>query len=212
MSTSKERQLIFEYWFRIIIGSDISIQDISNITLKFGEKYEMFDSSLSHKSIEIQNDGQLLFLSASLCKKISGFGTVTAKSGYRYHWKLKLFGDNVQYINIGIIEADKCSANTSNSWWITEYGYSYWSGDGEIYHDWSQQGIFRNHKHYGKSYGKDDIIDIWLDLKDENQLSFAKNDETFGKAADLKQSVDFRLAVAIWFANCKIQILSFEMY
>ena len=32
-----------------------------------------------------------------------------------------------------------------------------------------------------------DIIDIWLDLRDnKNELSFAKNDKRYGKAADVK--------------------------
>ena len=131
-STEQERQIVVAYWFRKLISADISIQDILSIVLKFSEVYEEFDKSLSHKSIKIEDDGM------SFSKKDYGdhtaFGIVVARTGKKYHWKLKVI-ECEDDINIGIVDKDKCKENDTGGWWQTNYGYSYWSYDGFLYHE-----------------------------------------------------------------------------
>ena len=206
------RSLVFGYWFRVLIRSDISVEDIAKITLEFGNEYEIFDGSLSHQNINITN-GELAFKALMLQRTgdKSVFGTVVAVLGRKYHWKLKVIGDEVDDINIGIIEADKCELNKNGFWW-NKCGISYYSCNGHIYKYNEETELSTNYE-YGKPFKneKNVMIDIWLDLKDKNELSFAKNDEKFGKAANVKNSMKYRLAVSIWDSDTKIQILSFDI-
>ena len=210
MSSKQTRKLVFEYWFRVIIDCDISVAEISKIASGYAAEYEMFNKSLINTNVKIEEDGQMMYLYEHADKDwSSSFGTITARSGNKYHWRLKLIGSDVRFINIGIIEANICKLHTDTTWWNTEYGYSYYSGDGMIYHNFKANDYCKD---YGESY-QDDIIDIWLDLKDNYQLLFAKNDMKFGKAADVKDCSDYKLAVAMWAwsIGSQIKILSFEI-
>ena len=88
MSSKQERVLIFEYWLRVLIGSDITIQDISQIASDFGDKYEIFDKTLSHQDMIIEND-TLAFIESEIYGEFSVFGAIEAESGNMYHWKIK---------------------------------------------------------------------------------------------------------------------------
>ena len=172
----------------------------------------MFDPSMSHENIKIEN-GRLAFKSLKYQEEgdISVFGTMIAVPGNKYHWKLKVIGDDVQYINIGIIESDKCESNKERLWWNTD-GISYFSWDGCIYKP-NEQRVICNSYEYGKGFkGENEvIIDIWLDLKDENELSFAQNAVEFGKASQVKESMEYRLAVSIFDADTKMELLSCDV-
>ena len=212
MASKQAKKLVFEYWFRVIIGCDISVAVISKIASEYAAEYEIFDAALIDTKLKIEEDGQTLRLPEYDDEDLSSFGIVTATPGNKYHWRLELIRMDVGFVNLGIIEANKCDDYTNTAWWLTEYGYSYYSGDGGIYHKFTGNVTNTVYKDYAESY-KDDIIDIWLDLKDNYQLSFAKNDIKFGKATDVKDSVDYKLAVAISALSIRniIKILSFEI-
>ena len=56
-TTWGEREIVIEYWFRVLIGTDIAIQDIRNIALEYAKEYEVFDETLSHRLLEIEENG-----------------------------------------------------------------------------------------------------------------------------------------------------------
>ena len=81
MSTTAERQIIvLEYWFRILIGSDISIENIFKIALEFAKDYEKFTfiTSLSHDSLKIEDDGRILSKTSHNIQECSTFGKIIA--------------------------------------------------------------------------------------------------------------------------------------
>ena len=72
-------------------------------------------------------------------------------------------------------------------WWNQDHGYSYWSEDGSIFHN-------DEDRDYGEQLDQDDIVDIWLDLKDgKRELSYARNNQHFGKAFDVKEATEYKL-------------------
>ena len=125
------------------------------------------------------------------------FGSVDAIPGNKYHWKIKVL-DN-EGTNIGIMQADKCikHANSSDSWWNYDYAWSYYSAAGHIFHRSCNTS-------YGEVYGAYDIIDIWVDLKVNNELSFGRNERSFGKAADLKPNATYKLVIGLYGGSVKL--------
>ena len=206
MSTSKMRGMILEYWFRVLIGSDISIDDISKITVAFANEFEMFDESLSHKSLKIEIEGQIIYKDEHEWSSANGFGNFIASKGRIYHWTIKVIEALDQHLNIGIIEADAWKETLKKqNWWNSSYGYSYYGADGELWHD-AQQG-----KVYGESYTAGDIIHIWVDLQDEKpNLSFSKNDKKYDEIK-INRCKDYKLAIGMYGESKKLEILSFEI-
>ena len=212
MSASEQRKIIVEYWFRVLIGSDISIDDILKIALRFAKEYEKFSYHplLSEEALMIEDDGRIVRKTTFNFQECNTFGTVTAKQSHLYHWKIKVMEMQDNFLNIGVVEANKCEQclSTNNAWYFESFGYSYYAGDGKIYHKKKLRSCWS----YGDKYGVDDIIDIWLDLRDnKNQLSFAKNEKKFGKAADVKDSTDYKLAISMYARQKKIELMLFEM-
>ena len=81
-------------------------------------------------------------------------------------------------MNIGVIEIGAYINPQNVGWYVKKWGYSYYASSGNF---WNGEP-----KTYGDDHGQGDIIDVWLDLKDKYELSFAKNDKKYGKAADMK--------------------------
>ena len=204
MSTDDERQLVVEYWFRILIGASISVSDISNIINEFGKVYDKFDPKLSSDSVTFENNDSIICTNKEESWNVdNAFGTEVAKPGKMYHWKLKLLELGEKYLNVGIIEADKCKKDTSD-WWNYAYGFSYYTQDGNFYN--------KNYITYGEECENNDIIDIWLDLREnKNELSFARNDKQFGKAANTKDGTDYKLVIGAFALMKKVEILMFEI-
>lgn len=51
-----DRELIVENWIRILISSDVSLNDIIQIVVQYGNQFPQFDSSLSmSKSVKFDN-------------------------------------------------------------------------------------------------------------------------------------------------------------
>ena len=207
MSTKEERELVFEHWFRILIGPSFSISDITRIINDFADQYEIFDQTLTSFKIKIDHEGRICYNEGNSWDMKNTFGIITAKPGNMYHWKLKIIQMGDTFLNIGVIAAGEAVNHKNETWWNTEHGFSYFARSGGIY----TASAFKRAK-YGDAYGKDDIIHIWLDLREnKNELSFGKNDEKFGKAANVKESTNYRLAIGMFLATKKIEILSFEI-
>ena len=204
MSTNEERELILEYWFRVLIGTDISIANISQITLEFADEYESFDPDLCQDLAKIANEGKLIYKTIKKSVGCNAFGNIITTPDRIYHWKLKIIKCEDDQLNIGIIEADKAKHYLEANWWFSDCGYSYWAGDGHMYHKYGVP--------YGEKYGKDDIIDVWLNLKENKyELSFAKNDKKYGKAATVEKLKEYRLAIGMYSGVKRIELLSFEI-
>ena len=103
-TTDKERQLIFEPWLRILVRSDICVQNIAKLVSKFSKICEGFDRSLSNEIMKIE--GQVIH--PLPYRMASAFGKMIANPSHRYHWKLQPTKRRAEGINIGIIEASKC--------------------------------------------------------------------------------------------------------
>ena len=207
-TTDETKRAITDYWFRSLMKhcSHISIQNLSKIIVEYGAICEKFDESFIDNSIILKQGGLSLIKPSSAYNGYTGFGSITAVFGQKYHWRIKLTecDDIDPDVHIGIIAADKCKANDDN-WWNTDYGYSYWSDDGMIYHN-------NNDKQYGDNYGKHDIIDIFLDLQNnKKELSFAKNNQNYGKAHDVKESMEYKLVITIYGNSYKVELMTFEL-
>ena len=127
----------------------------------------------------------------------------TATPNNKYHWRVKIVNDKTS-TNIGIIEALQYSENKRSGWWWCTFGFSLFH-NGKLY---SSGGV----REYGASvYRKGDVVDIWLDLKDNFDLSFGKNGEEYGKAFDVKQDTDYKLAVSLMH-GVELELVLFEIH
>ena len=198
--------IILSHWFRVLIKSCLSFDDISKIIIEYAAEYEEFDEITSDKTCKIKKDGQLLRKKGDAgLGACNGFGKFEANPGRMYHWKLKAQKVGDKELNIGVIEADFVENGYREDWWNESYGYSYFAWNGDIYNKGQSK------RNYGDKYGVGDIIDIWLDLKDEYELSFAKNGEKYGKAADMKKLTNYKLAIGMYRGIKAVEILSFEI-
>ena len=82
MSSSAQRKIIVEYWFRVLIGLDILIDDILQIALKFAKEYEKFvyDESFSNSALRFEDDGRILCkttYTSDECSTYNGFSLET---------------------------------------------------------------------------------------------------------------------------------------
>ena len=198
--TDTECALIIEYWFRLLLNVFFSIQDIAQIIFAFGRIYEQFDKSLIHKNIVCNDDYRRLGVTKFEFPSKSAFGKVVASAGRLYHWKIRILS-GTQSVNIGLLELSKCKHNATN-WWCFENGYSFYTA-GELY-NYGQPT-----RKYGNEIQDDGVVDVWLDLKEKNNLSFGQNGASFGKAFDINPDIQYKLAVSIYLAE--IELVSFEM-
>ena len=206
MSTAKQREMIFVYWFRLLIGADISVDDISKIVLAFGNEYEMFVEELCHRKIKIENNGTLVYKVDDSRIQCNVFGFLTANPGRIYHWKLKVIERDDSNLNIGVIKADKCKDSLEVSWWNNSSGYSFYAYNGKIYNGYN--GV----QMCGSAYYANDIVEIWLDLKDgKKELWFGTNGKRHETKAIVKDSTDYKLAIGMCRAVKKVELLSFDI-
>eukprot|EP01084_Bolivina_argentea_P096356 173254_1 len=161
---------------------------------------EKFHPKHKYKSLVIEEN---TILKTTESKSVMcAFGAVECKEdGKIYHWKIKIVEGND--VNLGVIFSDQCKKNKKQMWWLDTVGWSYWGDDGQIYHS-------DKYKKYGATYGAGDIIDVWLNLKKYN-ISFAKNDEKYGKAFKVKKESSYRFAVGLAGHPHTIQMLHFEI-
>ena len=91
MSSPEQRKVIVEYWFRVLIGLDVSINDILKITLKFAGDMKNFCIILIYlMALQFEDDGIVVSKITHNYRECTTFGTVIAKPGHLYHWKIKV--------------------------------------------------------------------------------------------------------------------------
>eukprot|EP01084_Bolivina_argentea_P288927 496012_1 len=175
----------------------VGLMSIENISI--GD--EKFHSKHKHKTIEVSVGGSVMSTTESK-SVMAAFGSFEcSEEGRIYHWKIQILEGND--VNLGVIFSDQCKKNRKQMWWLAEEGYSYWGQDGQIYHS-------DKYKKYGDTYGAGDIIDVWLNLKKYN-ISFAKNDEKYGKAFKVKKEQKYRFGVGLSGHPHKLQIIQFDI-
>ena len=215
MSSKEDRSLIINYWFRKTIAAKFTIKDIIKIIVEFAEEIEIFDASISSKYIKLEEDNCSVFFPSRHERAEYGipqapnpvefsasvFGIVDATPGHKYHWKIKIIGDTNP--NIGIIEADKCLAERdefADHWWIESYGYSI-SLYGWKYHNNSSAfyaGIILSGE-----------IDVWLDMKDNYDLSYGHNGKEYGTAWNVDKHKTYKLAIGLYYG--RVELVHFKV-
>lgn len=225
MADTTQRQTIYNHWFRLLIGDNISIEPISNITMKYARAGDRFSySKITHCKIKYENKGCTVAKIKKNQAVCPVFGYHITKSGYLYNWKIKIIkhsdnnnNNNTDHdsgidVNIGIIQSKmrfKCMIHEIK-WYFRPYGYSYWSKDGLFYT--KRTGIFG--QVYGDKYGVNDIINVRLDLRDgKDELSFSKNDEPYGEKINVNTyySYGFSLALTMCGAKKKVELISLNI-
>ena len=117
----------------------------------------------------------------------SAIGINSAKKGGKHHWRVKFeqtSDERRPSINIGIVDKDKAHQNMLG-WWQNEWGYSYYD-NGTV---WNGRGL--GSKAYGGRIISGDVMDIWLDLKNTNTLSYVKNDVDYGVAFEIPDDKEY---------------------
>lgn len=162
---------------------------------------ERFHAKQHFKSMVVEENGNVLRTTESK-SVMCGFGTTECDQVVStYHWKIEVVEGND--VNLGVIFNDACKKNKKEMWWLADEGYSYWGDDGQIYHS-------DKYKKYGEKYGAGDVIDIWLNLKKFN-ISFAKNDERYGKAFKVDKEQTYRLAVGVSGHPHTLKLIAFDV-
>ena len=181
--------------------------------IEYGDEYEEFVPEISSSCCKYKENNSIVIanLNGSGISSATVFGLVEAIPGNKYHWRIKAVDDDTP--NVGIMEASKCNVHGKDAandyWWNKTYAWSYYGGDGEIYNGATGFDPFDiNRRAYGKPFKKHDIVDIWLDLKENNDLSFGKNGESFGKAADLKPNTTYKLVIGLYGGS--VELLHFD--
>ena len=184
-----------------------SIIDIIKIITKFGNEYESFDLSISAEGFSYDENKGIFCLSKVNWDGLGkpGYGSLIATRGRKYHWKLKLSKSEKIYFNLGVIKAED-AAPTINNFWYRKCAYSYYEYNGNIY-----SGDFgRSGRKYGDPYGVGDIIDIWLDLRDDNHtIAWDKNGIKSDKKIEVALDTEYRLAVCT--NPGEIELMFFEI-
>eukprot|EP01084_Bolivina_argentea_P261871 442706_1 len=173
------------------------ILDASELSL--GE--ERFHKKHKFKTISLEN-GNSIIRTTEDKMVMCAFGSVECgEAGKIYHWKIQILEG--KDVNVGVIFSDQCKKNRKDMWWITEEGYSYWGDDGQIYHS-------DKYKKYGDTYAAGDTIDCWLNLK-KYHISFAKNDNKYGKAFKVNKEKSYRFGVGLSGHPHTSQLLQFDI-
>ena len=192
------RRLIINHWIRILKSPSISTDDIAKLIIDFGNDYEAFDPKISSKDIKFSEDN--LTISKRKGFGRSAYGTIHAISGGKYHWKLKMI-EECPLSYIGLIEADHCAPDQRH--WID--GFSYYYGGG-IY----EYGMKTDCKDIGAGAG--DIVEMYLDLRDENTLKYMLNGQDLGTIpcdTGSNKNVIYKLAFGFYNSG-RVSLMSFE--
>ena len=94
----------------------------------------------------------------------------------------------IQIENIGVASKTMIDKDEFNEhfWKFGCNGYSYYGTDGNFWYEGTSNK-------FGDTYEEGDVIEIWLDLRnDKNDSSFAKNDMKYGIAAVVTENIDYK--------------------
>ena len=114
-------------------------------------------------------------------------GSTNTTPGYIYHWMLKLDEKKLPSMNIGIIEAGKCDDYQGVDHWIYPYTYSIYP-NGQV---WDNDACEK----CANGLKAGDMIDIWLDLRNNYNLSFGQNGQKYGNSIDVAKGKQYKLAI-----------------
>ena len=199
-----KRQLVIEYWYRKLLSSSLALDDITKIIVEFGEPFERFIRSLTCDDLIISEDEMELTKKtekqavSGTSAKCCAFGELTATPGYKYHWKMRVMS---QGINIGIIEADFASSCLTECWWWKKYGYSYYNNGNKFT---SSEVLSGGAQGYGDKFNEDDIVHVYLDLKEKCEVSWGKNETKYCKGFDLKKGMDYKMALGFYSGGIRL--------
>ena len=191
--------MIIEYWFRqfIVNAAVISLNDITEKMVQFGNEYEYFDPLISSKRIEFIDDNLTLQKQAGgVC---SAYGFINATPAKLYRWKLELLEDCYS-ANIGIIEVNSLAKNDG-----------VWDNGIRFYQGGSVHSYRTTDMKYSKSVQKGDIIEMCLDLKDKYTLSYIINNKNFGVTpSGPKRKTQYKLAIG-FYQKGKVRLVSWDI-
>ena len=193
------RRMVISYWIRILICPSFSVDDVAKVMVEYGDDYEVFNPEISSKDIGFSKDNLTIYKDGGFGK--SAFGTIDVISGGKYHWKLKLIEDS-PFANIGLIKAGKCIKEGQGCWL-----------NGFSYHQTGSINVFTNtYKTVsrGNPFKKNDIVEMKLDLKDGNVMSYILNGKELAKiSCDHIKDNGYKLAVG-FHEKGKVTLLSFK--
>ena len=202
MKVDEFTSLMIAYWFRILLSPILSIHDILPIIIQFADQFEEFDVVLTHRELNIDIENKRISSRSHSHERKSAFGKILILPGRKYHWRIKIIQADDCTVYVGILQANKCKNSLNRYWWTYQYGYSYCNG-----------GVFSNKRLCvvcGESFGTGDVIDIWLDYKESNTLSFGKNYKRFDETFDVEPNIKYKFGVSIS-KICEIEIVHFEI-
>lgn len=217
LSEEVRHQIIIEYWCRTL--NKYIITDIVELIKDYSKVFESFDKLLSDTILTFNEDRTIMSRKKDDGDQSgwkNGFGTVIAKPGRCYEWKIDIIEHKSDIretgdIFIGIIEADKCDEDHSYKnlfFFHHNYAIAYLSDSGHYY---TGKDIV---KFKDDPYGVGDIIGIHLDLKN-NILYFSKNETKFGHIDGMiEQNAEYRLIVSFFnMGNAqKIQVVDCQQF
>lgn len=196
-----QKQVVIEYWFRDCYFNNKKCSvDIIKIMISYAKDFGRFKPELLDNKdlLKIENGGKqltrILNNGPNKFKNnewLTAFGTfITNKkeeNKYIYIWKLKIIKQGLMCI--GIHEDNnnnKCKFH-QQYWWNkgNNTGYAYYTG-GKIH---------PNGKKYVYQTKVGDIVEIWLNLK-ENNVIFKINGHEYKEK--VKGDIQYRLAVAMY--------------
>ena len=220
MATVKEdlrHKIIVEYWCRML--NTYTIKDIIEVIKDYSKAFELFEKILCDQVLTFNQERTIMARNKDDGARNgwkNGFGSIIAKPGNCYEWKIEIIehkedsskpGD----IFIGIIEADKCDKDyffSNQFFYQKNYTIAYLSDTGHYYTGKDINTIGN------APYGVGDIIGVHLDLK-QNILYFSKNEK---KHDDIKgmieQNTEYRLIVSFFnMGNAqKIEIVEYRQW
>lgn len=211
-----QSQLVIEHWFRTSCGLLEPPQDPIALAIAYSllhDQEETFNVDLSHPTFQFDDERCLsidsAFHSATEFAFHSAFGSKVTCDDRQYRWRLQIeeMKGMSANVNIGVMNANQCEDYQQALWWLTDIGYSYFSGNGAFYH--KDVATFGGSKSYGEEYGAGDVIEIILDLK-EHSIAFGLNGNQYSWQS-VQKGVSYRLAIGIS-VGCKmtIKLLSFS--
>ena len=167
---------------------------VQALCILYFQEYERLDKQFTHPWAKFDDDYKSL-TNPLRSFRVNGFGSNICVKGRIYHWRIKIDKTTCLgniCVNIGIIQADKAKASIDDGWWIKDYGYSLFIDNFREVTLWTKGN---DGARYGPPCQSGDIIDVWLDLKDDNTLSYGKDDAHYGKAFDIPKDRGYRLAL-----------------
>ena len=78
---------------------------IVRVVLDYSQLHDQYDSSISSKSTNIENDSTLY--NPQSRSDHTAFGVVNITYGNKYHWQLRVIDTSDQDMDIGIVKVDK---------------------------------------------------------------------------------------------------------